>query len=174
MPVDWLVVWAPELVDCAGVEYWYLWTHTHKKKITQFFNISKQWLLCSSVRSMNNIHEINVQFRRSYELIFSLCYLPELLNRAGQNLVMNLIFSTLVHCSTHGTRSSHKIFKQQSLPFPTVRQPTSTLAYPPFRETNTHTHIHTHKAISKYLRIQICECKFYGTNMYNIVNFTLY
>jgi hypothetical protein len=33
-----------------------------------------------------------------------------------------------------------KIFKQQSLRFSTVRQPTSTLAYPPFRQTQTHTH----------------------------------
>jgi len=115
------------------------------KNITQFFPISKQLFLCSSVLSMNNRHEIKVQFRRSYELILSICYLPELLKRGGQNLVMNLIFSTLVHCNTYCTRSSNKIFKQQNLRYPTVRQPTSTLAYPPFRHTHTHTHTHTQK-----------------------------
>ena len=120
----------------------------NKKNITQFFTISRQLFLCSSVRSMNNMQEINVQFRRSYELILSICYLPDLLNRGGQNLVLNLIFSTLVHCNTYGTRSSNKIFKEQNLRYPTVRQPTSTLAYPPFRQTQTH------KAISKYLCTQ--------------------
>jgi hypothetical protein len=89
MPVDGFVVWALELVDCAGVQCWYLWT---QKNIAQFFIISKQWFLCSSVRSMNNMHEMNVEFQRSYELILSICYLPELLNRAGQNLVLNLTF----------------------------------------------------------------------------------
>ena len=29
------------------------------------------------------------------------CYLPELLNRGEQNLVLNLIFSTLVHRNTY-------------------------------------------------------------------------
>jgi len=41
---------------------------------------------------MNNMHEMNVEFQRSYELILSICYLPELLNRAEQNLVLNLTF----------------------------------------------------------------------------------
>jgi hypothetical protein len=99
---------------------------------------------------MNNMHEINVQFQRSYELILSMFYLPQLLNRAGQSLVLNLIFSTLLHCNTYGTQSSNKIFKQQS--FPTVRQTASTLAYPP---SDKHTHTHSDFEIFVYTELNL-------------------
>ena len=48
-----------------------------------------------------------------------------------------------------------KIFKQQSLRFPTLRQPTSTLAYLPFRQTHTHTHTHNDLEIFVYKELNL-------------------